>query len=88
VVGRSEHAASERVADISWQGYLKGPRWMFGVETIYDYAGAYGLTVIAANEHKGLLTKTLTYTVRGQRKRVLSMRLALARAVEEHNATF
>jgi hypothetical protein len=55
------------------------------VDTIYDLAIPLGLTVESVSEHRGWLTKTVTFTVRGQRRRVLAMQRLGAKAVSRFN---
>ena len=76
----------ETESTIRWQSYISGFRPSFGVDTIYDFALAYGLTVEAVAEHKGWLRKTVTFTVRGPRSRVEGMQRALVIALEEYNS--
>lgn len=69
-----------------WDSYIEGPRWAFGVSTIYDFAHGYGLHVDDVREHKGLITKTVTFTVSGPVEDIELMGRAMARAIREWNA--
>lgn len=71
---------------VSYQSYLKGPRWAFGVHTIYEFAGSCNLIVDAVQEHKGWATKTVTFTVSGSQENINSFKFYLSRAVAQYNA--
>lgn len=71
---------------VRWQSYLDGPRWAFGVDTIYDLAARCGLTVEDVDEHKGLLRKTVTFTLRGAPERIAAAQKLGARVVKEWNS--
>jgi hypothetical protein len=71
---------------VRYQTYLEGPRWAFGVSTIYDFAHAYGLKVEDIREFKGLLHKTITFTLVGEQDAVARCGRAVAKSVEQWNA--
>lgn len=69
----------------SWSSYLEGPRWAFSVSTIYDFAYRCGCRVIDVREHKGMLRKTLTFTVSGSPAGIATMKRAITLAVLQFN---
>lgn len=68
-----------------WQSYLKGPRWAFGVDTIYEFALGCGLTVESASEHNGWFTKTVTFVVRGPQAGIKRMQRSLDKSIRKWN---
>ena len=68
-----------------WQSYIEGPRWAIGVSTIYDLAAATGCLVESVAEHKGLLTKTVTFALRGSSSQIDLAEKVLGNALAEYN---
>ncbi len=66
-------------------GYISGPRWAIGVELIYDLAASCELEVVRVQEHKGLLSKTIGYTLEGTKLRQAVFSKYLNKAIKEYN---
>lgn len=83
--GNSDAVKPSAATRSRWQSYLEGPRGAFGVSTIYDLAALYKLTVESVEEHKGLLTKTVTFTLTGPSNRIQAAQRHAAKAIKEWN---